>query len=294
MIPHRSLLFAPASRPELMRKAVTAGADAVLYDLEDSVPANAKVQGRQNLREALGGTSATSSYVRINHPDAEDAAQDIEAFQGLRMEGVVLPKAERPTDIHRVSKLLAEAEARKADVQHPMSIVLMIETCLGLRNAYDLVKCDSRVRGIALASAEEGDFLRDMGGRWSNTGEALLYPRGKLVCDSRAAGIEWILDGVFMNLADEAALQRECSIARDLGYVGKMAIHPRQLPPIHDAFTPSEKEVEYAVGLIAAYKEAELKGQGAVRYRGMMVDYANVRRAEGILAAAERHAASGP
>ncbi len=280
---HRSLLFAPASRPDLMTKAVSAAADAVLYDLEDSVPAAAKATARCNLRQALGRVPNHAAYVRINHPDADDTAQDIESLQGSRVEGVVLPKAERIADIERVCALLVDAEARGPQ-QNRLSIVLMIETCLGLRNAHDLLKADPRIAGVALASAEEGDFIRDLGGRWTPTGEALLYPRGKLACEARAAGIEWIIDGVFMNLADEAALLRECTIARDLGYVAKMAIHPRQLNAIHQAFTPSEEEVEYALGLIAAYREGERNGQGAVRYRGMMVDYANVRRAERILA----------
>lgn len=124
----------------------------------------------------------------------------------------------------------------------------------------------------------------DLGGRWTPGGEAFLYPRSKLVCDARAAGIGWPLDGVFMNLRDDEALRRECRLARALGYTGKMAIHPRQIPVIHETFTPSEMEVEYSRGLVAAFREAEAGGQGAVQFRGMMVDYANVKRAERILA----------
>lgn len=288
MSPYRSLLFVPAGRPELFAKADDAGSDALIYDLEDSVPAAGKRDARLHLSQALGRALRSPAYVRINHPDVDDAAEDINAVHGDHVRGVILPKAERTADIARVSALLAEAEKRTARTERSLSIVPMIETCLGLRNVYDLVTCDARVTGIALASAEEGDFMRDMGGRWTATGEALLYPRSKLVCESRAAGVEWIVDGVFMNLADAAALERECLIARDLGYVGKMAIHPRQLKPIHDAFTPSEKDLEYAARVVAAYREAEQKGHGAVRYRGMMVDYANVRRAEAIIAAARR------
>jgi citrate lyase subunit beta/citryl-CoA lyase len=285
---HRSLLFAPASRPDLMAKADGAGADALLYDLEDSVPAAVKGKARSNLSEALLRGSRRAVYVRINHPDADDAAQDIATLHGTQVQGVVLPKAERVVDIERIADLLAAAEKRRGLAERSLALVPMIETCFGLRNTYDLVKCNPRVTGIALASAEEGDFMRDMGGRWTPGGEALLYCRSKLVCEARAAGVDWLIDGVFMNLADESALRKECSLARDLGYVAKMAIHPRQLPAIHEVFTPSQADVDYALGLIAAYQEAERRGHGAVRYRGTMIDYANVRRAEKLLDAVRR------
>ena len=124
----------------------------------------------------------------------------------------------------------------------------------------------------------------DLGGRWTPRSLALTYPRSKLVVDSRAAGVEWILDGVFMNLKDMQMLREECLIARELGFVGKMAIHPTQVDVMHEVFSPSEKEIEYARGLIAAFREGEARGVGAVKYEGMMVDYANVRLAERTLA----------
>ena len=289
MSAHRSLLFAPGSRPELLVKADRAGADGVLYDLEDSVPPEAKEAARRNVRQALSAAPRCPVYVRINHPDADDTRRDVQSLHGSQVQGVILPKAERVSDIDRLSALLLELEQQNGRPPGALVIVLMIETCLGLRNVYELIKCDARVVGIALASAEEGDLMRDLGGRWSAGGEALLYPRGKTVCEARAAGLAWLIDGVFMNLDDEAALRAECTMARNMGYVAKMAIHPRQVKPIHDVFTPSEAEVQYASGLIAAYQESKRRGQGAVRYQGMMVDIANVRRAERLISASEQH-----
>jgi citrate lyase subunit beta / citryl-CoA lyase len=289
MTTHRSLLFAPGSRPELLVKADGAGADGLLYDLEDSVPPEAKEAARRNVRQALSAAPRCPVYVRINHPDADDARRDVQSLHGSQVRGVVLPKAERVTDIERLSALLLELEQQDRRPPRALVIVLMIETCLGLRNVYELIKCDARVAGVAVASAEEGDLMRDLGGRWSAGGEALIYPRSKLVCEARAAGLEWLIDGAFMNLGDEAALRAECTMARNIGYVAKMAIHPRQLKPIHDAFTPSDTEVTYALGLIAAYQESERRGQGALRYQGMMVDIANVRRAERLLSVSQQH-----
>jgi citrate lyase subunit beta/citryl-CoA lyase len=137
---------------------------------------------------------------------------------------------------------------------------------------------------MSLASAEQGDFMVDLGGRWTPNSFALAYPRAQMVVDARAAGLSWLVDGVFMNLADLQALENESLLARELGFVGKMAIHPTQIDVMHRVFSPSEAEIEHARGLLAAFRAAEAQGIGAVRYRGMMVDYANVRLAERTLA----------
>jgi citrate lyase subunit beta/citryl-CoA lyase len=168
-----------------------------------------------------------------------------------------------------------------------LAILPLIETCLGLRNGFEIAKASPRVSGMSLASAEQGDFMVDLGGRWTPRSLALSYPRSKLVVDSRAAGVQWLVDGVFMNLKDTDALREECLIARELGFVGKMAIHPTQVEVMHQVFSPSAAEIEYARGLLAAFREGEARGVGAVKYEGMMVDYANVRLAERTLSLAE-------
>jgi citrate lyase subunit beta/citryl-CoA lyase len=163
----------------------------------------------------------------------------------------------------------------------------LVETCLGLRNTFDIARASPRVSGMALASAEQGDFMVDLGGRWTPRSLALAYPRSKLVVDARAAGLQWLVDGVFMNLKDTDALREECLIARELGFVGKMAIHPTQVGVMHAVFSPTAQEIAYARGLLAAFREGEARGVGAVKYEGMMVDYANVRLAERTLSLAD-------
>jgi citrate lyase subunit beta/citryl-CoA lyase len=198
----------------------------------------------------------------------------------VNVAGVALPKTDDAQDVETVSKALQDIEIKAGVAVGSLSILPTIETCLGLRNSFDIARSSKRVSGMALASAEQGDFMVDLGGRWTPRSLALTYPRSKLVVDSRAAGVEWILDGVFMNLKDMQMLREECLIARELGFVGKMAIHPTQVDVMHEVFSPSEKEIEYARGLIAAFREGEARGVGAVKYEGMMVDYANVRLAE--------------
>ena len=284
---YRTLLFAPGSRTELLTKAQLSAADAMIFDLEDSVPLNAKDEARKNIQQVLALGLKKPMYLRISNPRAGDYLADLAIFHNhslVNVAGVALPKTDDAQDIETVSKALQDIEIKAGVAVGSLSILPMIETCLGLRNSFDIARSSKRVSGMALASAEQGDFMVDLGGRWTPRSLALTYPRSKLVVDSRAAGVEWILDGVFMNLKDTQMLREECLIARELGFVGKMAIHPTQVDVMHEVFSPSEKEIEYARGLIAAFREGEARGVGAVKYEGMMVDYANVRLAERTLA----------
>ena len=284
------MLFAPGSRSELLTKAQLGAADAMIFDLEDSVPLNAKEEARKNVQQALALGLKKPMYLRISNPRAGDYLADLGVLTNqslVNVAGVALPKADDAQDIETVSKALQEIEIKAGVAVGSLSILPMIETCLGLRNSFDIAKSSKRVSGMALASAEEGDFMVDLGGRWTPRSLALNYPRSKLVVDSRAAGLEWIVDGVFMNLKDTQMLREECLIARELGFVGKMAIHPTQVDVMHEVFSPSAEEIEYARGMIAAFREGEARGVGAVKYQGMMVDYANVRLAERTLALVE-------
>jgi citrate lyase subunit beta/citryl-CoA lyase len=287
---YRTLLFAPGSRPELLAKAQLGDADAMIFDLEDSVPLNAKDEARKNIADALAAGLKKPMFLRISNPRAGDFMADLQVLANasslLNVAGIVLPKADDAEDIQAVAKALKDVESKHNMQEGTLSILPLIETCLGLRNGFDIAKASTRVIGMALASAEQGDFMVDLGGRWTPRSLALAYPRSKLVVDARAAGVQWLVDGVFMNLKDTDMLREECLIARELGFVGKMAIHPTQVDVMHTVFSPSELEVAYARGLIAAFRDGEARGVGAVKYEGMMVDYANVRLAERTLALA--------
>jgi citrate lyase subunit beta/citryl-CoA lyase len=274
----------------LLSKAQLGDADAMIFDLEDSVPLNAKDEARKNIADALAAGLKKPMFLRISNPRAGDFLADLKVLADagslVNVAGIVLPKADDADDIQAVAKALKDVEAKHNMQEGTLSVLPLIETCLGLRNGFDIAKASPRVIGMALASAEQGDFMVDLGGRWTPRSLALAYPRSKLVVDARAAGVQWLVDGVFMNLKDTDMLREECLIARELGYVGKMAIHPTQVDVMHAVFSPSELEVAYARGLITAFREGEARGVGAVKYEGMMVDYANVRLAERTLALA--------
>jgi citrate lyase subunit beta/citryl-CoA lyase len=221
---YRTLLFAPGSRPELLAKAQAGEADALIFDLEDSVPVNAKDEARNNIASALAAGLAKPMFLRISNPRAGDAASDIAVLGHARglsnVAGVILPKADTEDDVRAVATLLTSLEEKVGATVGRLAILPLIETCLGLRNTFDMARASSRVCGMSLASAEEGDFMVDLGGRWTPRSLALAYARSKMVVDARAAGLQWIVDGVFMNLKDTDALRTECEIARELGCVG--------------------------------------------------------------------------
>lgn len=283
----RSMLFSPGIRPDMMEKARKSNADALIFDLEDSVPHHLRREARRYVGEALDRAGNPPVFVRVSHPATGETEKDIDALTGSSLKGVILPKAEKPAQVALLDGLLLSLERRLGLELGSLALVPLVESCLGLRFCYEMAVAAPRVRAMAFSSGEEGDFMVDLGGRWTPEGQAFLYPRSKLVCDCRAAGVESVLDGVFMNLKDEEALRRECRLARTMGYTGKMAIHPRQIPIIKEVFTPSPEEVEYCRGLVAAFREAEADGRGAVQFRGMMVDYANLKRAQRILAVAD-------
>jgi citrate lyase subunit beta/citryl-CoA lyase len=200
----------------------------------------------------------------------------------------MVPKVEGARDIEEIDAGLAAHELGARLEVGSISIIAVIESSMGLRNLFDTVSRTKRVRGAALATAEEGDFMCDIGGKWTATGEALTYARGKFVCEARAAKMTWLIDGAFMQLANEPALECESRLARTHGFNGKVAVHPSQVKAINRIFSPTDAEVERAQKLIDAYREAESQGRGAIQFEGMMVDRANVQWAEQILSVTRR------
>jgi citrate lyase subunit beta / citryl-CoA lyase len=291
VLPHRALrsfLFVPGTRTNLLPKALATGADAIILDLEDSVPPAQKDQARQSVAVELAQSPERLTFLRINPPRLGLLEQDLAVLAPHGAQAVMVPKVEGARDIEEIDVRLAAHELDAGLDAGAISILVVIESSMGLRNLFDALSHTKRVRGAALATAEEGDFMCDIGGRWTATGEALAYARGKFVCDARAAKMTWLVDGAFMQLADEPALECESRLARTHGFNGKVAVHPRQVAPINRVFTPTDAEVERAQKLIDAFRSAETQGRGAIQFQGMMVDYANVRWAEQILSLARR------
>jgi citrate lyase subunit beta/citryl-CoA lyase len=256
----------------------------VVLDLEDSVPAARRDEARANVAAELARSAERLTFVRINHPSAGELEKDLSVLAPHPFQVVMAPKVDGPDDLAEIDRRLSAFEAAAGLQPQAIGLMIVIETALGLRSMYDTLCSTTRIRAAGLATANEGDLMADLRIQWSPSGEALAYARSKFVCDGRAAGGVLLFDGPVIDMRDPAALELECRLARRFGMDAKVAIHPRQAPVINQVFSVSDEEIARARRLIEAFREAEAKGLGAVQVDGTMVDYANVRRAEQILA----------
>jgi citrate lyase subunit beta/citryl-CoA lyase len=268
-------LYAPGDRPEVVAKALGSGADVVLVDLEDAVPPGRKGYARAATAELLAERAAggPALHVRVNALDSPLLAADLAALAGLPgLDGVRLPKVQSAADVARVVRLLREAG--DAPALYPL-----LESALGLENAFAVATADPAVRGIALG---EADLRADLG----LTGEdALEWPRVRTVVAARAAGLPPPAQSVYPDVRDLPGLAASCRAGRALGFLGRAAIHPRQLPVIERAYLPSAQEVAAARETVAA---ADASPGALALPDGRFVDPAVVAGARRILALSAR------
>ena len=285
MLALRSMLFTPGHRRELIEKAIRSGTDAVIVDLEDAVALEAKASARSDL--ASLPPSAVPIYVRTNGPETEFVWDDVVAAGAAGVAGIVLPKAEDPDFVGQVDGALTAMEISRGHEVGSIGIVPLIESGLGVRNTYDLARASKRVECVMFGGGEQGDLVADLGVEWTPEGTGLLHARSEVLLASRAAGIEHPMEAVFMDFRNLDAMRVECELARRLGYVGKVAIHPAQIAVIHDVFTPPADVVAYQRKILAAFEEALAAGSASIGVDGRMVDYAVARVARTIIARAE-------
>jgi citrate lyase subunit beta / citryl-CoA lyase len=258
---HRSYLFAPGHSEKLLQRVFAAGADAVMLDLEDAVPPHAKQQARRMVADALADHPA---WVRINAVGSSFAAADLEAIAPLAA-GIRIPKAESAEQVQWVR------DRMPADTP----VICAIESARGILAAQEIAAVPG-VRNLSLGGV---DLRRDLG-----AGEGslpTLYARSHLVAVSRAAGIEPPIDSVYAQLDDEAGLRAESEFAGSLGFFGKSAIHPRQLPVLHEVFTPSDEELDWAQTVLDAFNRAS--GDATTLPNGEFVDLPVADRARRVL-----------
>jgi citrate lyase subunit beta / citryl-CoA lyase len=281
----RSLLFVPGHKPAMVAKAMASEADGVIVDLEDAVPEDRKLGARAQLAE-LPDPGGRDVFIRINGPATDLLWGDINAVTAARPAGVVVPKAELPSDVMRIDGALAAAEEAAGLDSGSIELLLSLESALGLHHAYDMATASERVVSLVFASGEEGDLVADLGVRWSLAGPELLMARSQTVIAARAAGLDFPLDAVYMNIRDLEGLRAEAEFAQRLGLTGKLCIHPAQVPIVNEVFTPSQDELAEQRRVLQAFEEALAEGSAAVMLDGKMIDYANANRARRILALA--------
>ncbi len=292
---YRTVLFAPGNRERMLAKVGKAGADAVVLDLEDAVPAAEKEAARATLGaaiEKIAEEDGASVFARVN--PLEDAtgfsvacgAEDIDAVVRPALCGVVLPKAERADQILAADRLLRGAERRAGLAPGSVHLLAIIESAKGVEAARAVASADAGDRRFSLAFGA-GDYTNDLGVEWPRDEFAFDYPRSRVALASRAAGLEKPLDTVWIALDDSEGLAASAARCRALGMFGKFCIHPRQVEVVNRAFTPTGEEVEKAREVAAAFEEAKARGEASVSVGGRMIDYPVVEAAEKVIALAE-------
>jgi citrate lyase subunit beta/citryl-CoA lyase len=276
----RSYLYAPANRPDLLRKVATRGADAVILDLEDAVPEHEKESARAAAADFLSATSEGSIpvYVRINA--GERGLEDIAALPLDRLTGIRAPKCEDPGV---VAKLDAALEAGSTGA-HRVVLHPMIESVRGLYQVDAIARASERIERFIFGA---GDYVLDVAGEATPERHETLYARSRLVAKSRYHGIGAPIAHVYTPISDLDGLARACRVDRAMGFFGRSCIHPSQVPVINEGFSFGPREIERAQGMVDGYLDAVARGRGSVVVKdGTFVDEAGYKRAQRVLAVA--------
>ena len=285
MRPVRSLLYVPGNRREWVTDAPTEfDADGVIFDLEDAVSLDEKETARDVVADALDGfdDSETTITVRVNAPDTGLFEVDLDSVVRPGLDAVVVPKLPAVDDVRRADHVLTHLE-RVRGIEERTALVALPETADAFRRAYDLCAASDRVAALAGATARGADVEHALGFEWTPAGDEKRYMLSKLAMDGRAAGVEQLLAGPWLDVDDVEGLHAEARMARRLGYTGYQVIHPSHVDPVNEVFSPDPEEVERCRKLLDAVETADAEGRGAVRHDGRMVDLAHVRRAEAVL-----------
>ncbi|MEA2514633.1 MAG: malyl-CoA/(S)-citramalyl-CoA lyase [Thermomicrobiales bacterium] len=291
----RSELAVPASNPRMIDKALASDADVAFLDLEDAVAPSEKPHARAHVIAALRDKDwkGKPGAYRINALDSpfcyRDLIEVVEAA-GDRLDFVVVPKVNRPEDVHVVATLLGQIE-QSVGIDRRIGIEVQIETAEGLINCERIAAASPRVEAIIFGP---GDYaasvampLTQIGvpDEWDDSypGHRWHYPMSRLLVAGRAAGIR-VVDGPFADFRDEEGFRRSCRVARALGFDGKWCIHPAQIAIANEVFSPSAAELAWAQKVLDTYAAATASGLGAIAIDGKMIDAASIRMAERTLA----------
>lgn len=266
----RTALYVSGSSPVNMLEAIFYNEDCIVYDLEDSVPITEKDAARLLVYNALRNNRPSDKYIliRVNGIDSEFIDEDLEASVRARPDALRIPKVENADEVKRISEKIAVIERKINSEVGSIKLWCNIESCLGVINAMEIALADPRVVALALGAE---DFTASMQAQRTKEGLELFYARNVILMACRRAGIDAI-DVVFSDINDLEGLRRDTALARNLGFNGKTVIHPRQIDIVNSYFTPSKKEIDYALRIVAAVEEGKRLNRGVVTLDGNMVD----------------------
>lgn len=281
----RSMLFIPGSNAGMLKNSYIYRPDAVMFDLEDSVSVREKDTARLMVFHTLKSIDyhGIERVVRINPIEGPHGLDDIQAVVRAGCDVIRLPKTETVQDVLDVEKVIESVEKDAGIPVGRTKILAAIEGPLGVINAFEIAKCSKRLMGIALGAE---DYVTNMLTSRTVEGSELFQARSQIIIAARASGL-YAFDTVFSDVNDSEGFLKEVGIIKQLGFDGKSLINPRQIELLHEAFKPSEKEIERAKKILVAIKEAEAKGSGVVSLDGRMVDKPVVDRAMRTIALAK-------
>jgi citrate lyase subunit beta/citryl-CoA lyase len=288
--PVRSLLFIPGNRAAWMPKAVAAGADAVVFDLEGSLPPADKETGRRQVREVIDAASPAGPavFVRVNDSFGGEMPADLDVVAAAGLAGVLVPQVRSADEIRRLDEALSRLESARGLPEGSIAIDPLMETPQALYAAYDIATCSPRIAYMGSGISRRGDIARNVGYRWTPEGLETLYFRSKVLLEVRAAGVPNPLSGMWGDIADLDGLRALANQTRDLGYEGMMVIHPTHVPVVNEIFSPDPADIERWKQILTAMDQAHAEGRGAIRLNGEVVDEAHVLTAKQELAKARR------
>jgi len=267
----RTWLFVPGHDARKMRKALESEAEVVVIDWEDGVPPDRKHEARSttaSLLAAFGGESPRR-LVRVNSARDPYFADDMAAMVQVPVSAVMLPKVEDPQEVADLAHLLEKP------------VIPLLESALGIERAFDVAHAHPNVERLAFGSL---DFLLDLGVQWEPDNPACRYAQARISVAGRAAGLQGSIDSVYPQLDDQEGLRRDALAARALGFTGKLLLHPAQIAPVREVFTPSPEELAQARAIVQAFEEARARGEAVVRLGGAFIDPPVVKRAQNVLA----------
>ena len=280
----RSMLFLPGNTPNIIVNGEILGADAVILDLEDAVAPTEKDSARILVRNAIGrmGFGRCEVIVRINSIDTPFWKKDLDAIIPVRPSLIMPPKTSCAEDVKQVDAYISALEEKLGMEKNSVGLIPLIETALGVENAFAIASACERVRAIFLGGE---DLTADLRCKRTKEGQEIFYSRSRMVVAARAAGVE-VYATPFTDVDDDEGIYVDAQLAKSLGFTGKASISPRHVKAINEVFSPSMKDIDYAYEVMEAIRIGKEQGKGAVSLRGKMIDAPIVARAQQIIDAA--------
>ncbi|MBQ7871015.1 MAG: CoA ester lyase [Oscillospiraceae bacterium] len=274
----RSMLFLPGNTPNMLINGSCLGADAVIFDLEDAVAPAEKDAARILVRNTMRYMDfrGCEIIVRINSIDTPYWKADLDQILPQQPGLIMLPKTGTARDVLEADAYITQVEARLGLAPNTVGLMPLLETALGVENAFAIASASPRVRAIFLGAE---DLTADLRCRRTKEGREIEYARTRLVVAARAAGVD-VYDTPFTDVNDDEGIRRDAALAKALGFTGKASISPRHVEVINEVFSPSQKEIDYAYEVMDAIALAKEQGRGAIALHGKMIDAPIVARAQ--------------